>query len=54
MTSEYFPPKVWRWNRPSGGTFGISTARSRGLRTTKTCQSGDTHCSFIPWERQTV
>jgi GSH-dependent disulfide-bond oxidoreductase len=21
MTSEYTPPKVWRWSRPSGGTF---------------------------------
>ena len=25
-TNEYTPPKVWTWNKPSGGTFAIAGA----------------------------
>ena len=52
--SEYVPPKVWTWNKPSGGASPTSTRRSPGRRMKRSCRSAVTRCSFIRLAHRTA
>jgi GSH-dependent disulfide-bond oxidoreductase len=40
MTTDYSPPAVWTWNKPSGGTFAAINRPTAGAREEKALQRG--------------
>jgi hypothetical protein len=52
--SLYTPPKVWTWNKASGGRSPTSTARSPARPMTRSCRSASIRSSSIRWRRRTA
>ncbi len=41
MTTEYIPPKVWKWDKPSGGKFASINRPIAGATHDKDLPLGD-------------
>ena len=45
--TDYVVPKVWSWDRPSGGQFASINRPIAGPTHDKCCRSASIRCSFI-------
>ena len=52
--STYTPPKVWTWNKESGGRFADINRPIAGPTHDKGCRSAVIRFSFIHWRRRTA
>jgi len=53
-TSDYVPPKVWTWDKPSGGQFASINRPIAGATHDKELPVGRHPCSFIRSARRTA
>ena len=54
MSDTYTPPKVWTWETESGGQFAKINRPIAGPTHEKNLPVGNTHISFIHWQRPTA